>query len=73
VCKMVKTNEKERLSAKEALNHPWFKMKISTGNLSLAQKQMVNRRGTKLFERISVRTITDELLIYGLDSPSDLK
>jgi len=68
----------ERLSARTALKHPWFSLKLTTKSvpLDLAADKMKQRRETKIqrpheyqnSERITMKALTDEILRYGIDA-----
>ena len=54
-----------RLSAKEALSHPWFVAKVSFSPLKVAQKSMGSR--VKDHERIGINELRAEITSKGLD------
>lgn len=78
VCKLIRNNPIERLSAREALKHPWFDMELASSNLESAQLNMIVRRESKIYrpeefllnERIQMWQIDNELLRYGFDFDS---
>lgn len=84
---LLKDSDGERLSARDALSHEWFKLdlkKEKLDHLKRAMDLMKQRKKSKIYninqfkhlERLSISQLDKDLLRFGLEcghSPTDLK
>lgn len=47
---LIRTNPLDRLSARQALLHPWFKQELGQSNLDSAHLKLNHRKTTKIYE-----------------------